>query len=876
MKLNNLQTCHLTEPIGYLFDKPVFSWTVTDTISKKQDWARVVVATDSRLEQIVFDSGKSASVSSLGTAADCPLQPCTRYYWRVTVKGDRGDTAAAESFFETGKRDTGWSGQWIKAPVNRPHPYLRKSFTVPGAVQDAKLYICGLGLYEAEINGQKAGDEYLAPFYNDYSLWIQYQTYDVTALVREGSNVIGAMLGNGWYRGRFGFGDSPDCLYGDDLQLLAELVVQTKDGQTVIIPSDTSWECAPGPVQDSNIYDGEFFDARQAIDNWSSPDCAFCGFEQAVAAQAPQGKLSERLSPPLIIAERWTKSSLIRTPKGEQVIDFGQEMTGWVEFDCDLPAGRAVKLSFGEILQDDCFYNENLRTAKQEFRYISDGQKRHVRPRFTFYGFRYMKVEGIDAVDPSQFTACVIHSDIRRTGRLVTSNDKINRLILNSEWGQRGNFVDVPTDCPQRDERMGWTGDAQVYCATASFNRYTPAFYHKFLYDMLLEQNELSGDVPFVVPDVLNRVYLKRGEAKEHANCGSCAWADAATVIPWTLYEFYGDVSLLAQHYPNMRGWTEFMLREDEEHGAPRLRTWGFHFADWLALDNPEQGSSFGGTDEYYIASAYYYWSTLLTAKAAHALQITADAEKYFALASAIKAAMQQEYFTATGRLAVPTQTGLALALAMDIAPEETRPRLIADLKARLDKKKIHLDTGFVGTYFLCAALADNGLADYAYTLLFNEDYPSWLYEVNMGATTIWERWNSVLPDGRVSDTGMNSLNHYAYGAIVEWMYRKMAGINPVTEAPGFRKVRIRPLTDMRLTHVAADYESAAGLIRSGWQRTGDSIVYTVEVPFDSQAEFQLEKPVGAAQINGRPSADLAVGRTVCLDAGCYEINTKG
>jgi len=877
MRLTHLETCHLTEPIGYLLDPPVFSWTVTSTQAKKQAWAHVEVAKDPALTQIVFDTGPRADVSSLGTAAEMATEPNTRYFWRVTVQGDNGEQASAASFFETGKRDTPWRGRWIKAPfAPSVHPYLRKSFMVPGPVVSARLSICGLGLYEAEINGQPVGEDVLAPFYNDYNLWIQYQTYDVTGLVREGLNAIGAMLGNGWYRGRFGFGNSPDCLYGNDLQLLSELVVQTADGQTVTVATDSSWLCAPGPVLAGNIYDGEVFDARLAIDDGSEPSCAGDDFVPAIIADPPAGALSERLSPPLTIAERWTQATLIRTPKREQVIDFGQEMTGWVTFPCALPSGAKVKLSFGEILQDGCFYNENLRTAKQEFCYISDGKRRQVRPHFTYFGFRYMKVEGIEAVDPSQFTALVIHSAIRRTGTLETSNAKLNRLILNAEWGQRGNFLDVPTDCPQRDERMGWTGDAQVYCATASFNRCTPAFYRKYLHDMQLEQQQLSGNVPHVVPDAISLALRKMGRDPGHSHAGSCAWADAATVIPWTMYLFYGDKTLLAQQYANMRAWTEYLLRDDDAHGSPRLRTWGFHFADWLALDNPDKGSSFGGSDETYIASAYYFLSATLTAKAARVLGKKTDAGRYDALADQIRAAMRQEYFTPTGRLAVPTQTGLALALALNIAPPVHRSRLVADLKVRLDKRKIHLDTGFVGTYFLCAALAENGLADYAYTLLFNEDFPSWLYEVNLGATTIWERWNSVLPDGRVSDTGMNSLNHYAYGAIVEWMYRYMAGIQPVESAPGFKRMRIHPLTDPRLTHVQAAYDAAAGLIRSGWQRTEGDVRYNVKIPFDCEAEFQLAGPVKTAAINGAPSDALARGETVLLAAGLHEIVAVG
>ncbi|NLB38937.1 MAG: family 78 glycoside hydrolase catalytic domain [Clostridiales bacterium] len=798
MRIRNLRCDHLTEALGFALDQPTFTWTVEGARGKKQASARLEISRDSAFADTLYDSGEQADLSSVGVTPELSLAPRTRYHYRVTVKSDAGETAQAASWFETGKRNEHFKGQWIAAPYeDSVHPVLGTTFTVDGPVKSARLYASALGVYEASINGVKAGDEILAPFFNDYNHWVQVQTYDVTELLRPGKNQISAMLGSGWYSGRFGFGRDIDKIYGDGMQLLAELRVTMADGSTLTVGTDESWLCARGPAMASNIYDGETWDARKEGARLK---------DKAVKGIKPKGKLTDRLSPPVRVIETIKNPKVLTTPAGETVLDFGQVLTGWVEFDVNLPRGSKVTLQHGELLQHGNFYNENLRTAKQEYHYISAGRPAHVRPHFTFYGFRFVKVTGMTKVDAKAFTACVIHSDLDEIGTLKTSNSKVNRLIANARWGQKGNFLDVPTDCPQRDERMGWTGDAQVFAPTASYNMYTPAFFKKYLHDMLLEQQELDGSVPHVVPDVLGQIGRKRTDMPfRDSPSGSCAWGDAATMIPWTVYQFFGDKALLARQYDNMKLWVEWIKKQDDTHcNSERLWRCGFHFADWLALDNPVQGSPFGGTDAYYVASAYYYYSTMLTAKAAKALGYQEDAARYTQLAREIKAAFRKEFFTATGRISEPTQTAMAIALKLDLVPSKHRERLIGDLKKKLANRKFHLDTGFVGTYFLPSVLSDNGLNDIAYTLLLNEDYPSWLYEVNMGATTVWERWNSVLPNGLVSDTGMNSMNHYAYGSIVEWMYRYMVGLNPDPNAPGFKRAVIAPMPDPRMRSVKA------------------------------------------------------------------------
>lgn len=830
MKIKDLRANHLENPIGYAFSPLSLSWAA-ESSGKKAVSARVEIALDKDFQRLVSDSGEQPGLSPLSYTPDLALAPYTRYFWRVTVTADNGDSGTSgPAFFETGKLSEPWAAQWITSPYEDKERQfiLKKSFDARGVVS-ARAYACGLGSYELWFNGQKASGEVLAPGFHDYESWLQYQTYDLTPLLKEGENAVGALLAPAWYMGRFGFDSAGGCHYGDQMKFIAEIHLTHQDGEKTVIATGGDWLCAPSFVTFSNIYDGEAQDARligglAGQGAWEQTVC----WEQAACCEGETAKLSERMSPPIVVTETLQPKEVLRTPAGETVIDFGQNLTGWVEFACAAPAGQVVHLQFGELLQDGNFYQENLRTAKAEFSYTSDGSARRVRPYGTFYGFRYAKVEGMD-VNPGDFTACVIHSGLAFTGSIETADPRLNRLFLNALWGQRGNFLDVPTDCPQRDERMGWTGDAQVFAGTACFNMYAPAFYDKYMADLAFEQKKLGGGVPHVIPAI----------PKMRGSHSSCAWGDVACVLPWQLYQYYGDKGMLRRHYPAMKAWVDFLKRQDDENGGRRLRLTGFHFADWLALDNyKDPESSFGGTDCYYVASAYYAWSTALAGKAARALGEDADAEYFDQLLGEIKKAFTAEYFTPAGRCAVDTQTALVLALYMDLVPAEMRPRLADELKKKLEDNKLHLNTGFVGTPYLCPTLSENGLSDIAWTLLFNDDYPSWLYEVKMGATTIWERWNSVLPDGRISGTGMNSLNHYAYGSIVEWMYRYMCGLRP--DAPGCRRMVIAPEPDERLGWAKAVYSSAAGQYESGWAYRDGKVQYQISVPFDCEAEVRL------------------------------------
>nr|AYQ75447.1 alfa-L-rhamnosidase RamA [Cohnella candidum] len=837
-----MKTNRIVNPLGFELGKPRLSYVVSETEAAKQIAARIEVSLDESFTQVMYDTGRSAEISSLAFELPIALVPRTRYYWRVTVWADNGDEATSEpAWFETAKLEEKWAAEWISPKLDKEiHPVLGTAFSIAKEVKSARAYVCGLGLYEMELNGEKVGEEYLTPHFNAYDKWLQYQTYDITDRILPGVNNVEVMLGNGLYKGRFGFEGGRHEVYGDRFALLCEIVITHPDGTSTVVGSDQTWQARKSRVMASGLYDGEIYDA-------AFQDDARFGVEKI---EIGYDRLQARRSLPVVIRERLKPVEILTTPAGETVLDMGQNMVGWIRFRNRAPKGAEIVLQYGELLQEGNFYRENLRTAKAEFRYVSDGEGAWVRPHFTFYGFRYVKVTGWPGeLHPDDFIGCVLHSDMEQIGSIETSNPLVNRLFLNALWGQKGNFLDVPTDCPQRDERMGWTGDAQVFAGTASFNMDTHAFFAKYGYDLWKEQAARDGMVPMVIP-----VATVDGG-------GSSAWGDAATVIPWTAYLHSGDSAILEQQFDSMKAWVDYIKRIDDSSGSRRLWAAGFHFGDWLALDGDDPASPLGGTETAFISSAYYCYSSMLVAKAAKVLGKREEAEFYENLSNEVKTAIRAEYFTPTGRLALNTQTAHVVALFMDLASEKDRGRVADDLRARLKKDRNHLKTGFVGTPYLCRALSETGNSDLAYTLLLNKDYPSWLYAVTLGATTIWERWNSVLPDGKISGTDMNSLNHYAYGSIVEWMYRYVAGINPAEDKPGFKHVRLTPQPDFRLKFAKASVDSASGRYESGWDLNEEGgLRFRFVVPFDATATVELpDAKRENVLVNGRPLQDAAI-----------------
>lgn len=857
MKLKNLRVNNIEQPLGFQVMPLSFSWTVEEAgEAKEQQSARIRIYENMETEPdtedrtIVYDSGEVADADSLDYSVNVELKPRTRYQWSVEVTTDTKEQVSAESWFETGKADEAWEGQWIAPEQQTSSVILRKTFAYDGTVGAARLYICGLGVYECYINGKKAGEEYLAPGYHSYDFHLQTQTYDVSDLVKEGENEIEIWLGEGWFKGRLGFDGGFTDIYGDRLYAIAELYAS---GQC-LVKTDTTWEIVKSPICFNNIYDGEVYDARQQR-------CQIEGEKLLQEFPKECGALSDRYSLPVKEKENFSVKEVLHTPSGDTVLDFGQNLTGWVEFDCDIPAGKGIRLTASEIMQDQEFYHENLRTAKTEFLYLSDGKEAHVRPHFTFYGFRYMKAEVVQEVRngeevvlcceetlsdeewKTKFRAVHLRSDFDQTGWIETGDPKVNQLFSNALWGQKDNFLDVPTDCPQRDERLGWTGDAQVFSETACFNMYMPAFYRKYMWDMRAEQSILDGAVPNVVPR------LKRGMVAEY---GACPWADAGVIIPWNVYGHYGNKTLLAEMYPGMKAWVEYQRKQEEAEGGLHLIKGGFHFADWLALDN-EQPGPFGATDPLYIASAYYFRCTKIVADAAEILGYD-EAAEYKKLAEEIKKAIQETYFDENGACCSKTQTGAAIAIMFGLM-EETAQAEGERLQQRVKENNGHLNTGFVGTPLLCPALTKTGHHETAVDLLLNEEYPSWLYSVNLGATTIWERWNSVLSDGKMNPEGMNSLNHYSYGSIEAWMYGDVAGIRAAE--PGFRRAVIKPNPDARLKYVDCKMETASGVYESHWKYEKDgTVTYRFHIPFGAKALICLP--------DGRTETVAAGDHTFC------------
>jgi alpha-L-rhamnosidase len=877
MKITSCKTNHLVNPLGFSMDKATVSWITEETTSKRQQAAQVIVARNLELNDIIYDSGKSNELSSLAVKLPITLTPYTRYYWTVRVWGDAGDEAVSEvNWFETGKREDAWKARWITTEWEDTniHPYIRKSFTIKGAIKSARAYVTGMGLYQLELNGVRVGTEYLTPYCNTYDAWVQCQTYDITDHLNEGDNAVGAMLANGWAKGPFGtFGDfnTPYC---HSFALLCELRITMEDGSVQILGTDTDWRCKSSPILADSIYDGEVYDANLEINGWSNAGFNDSDWDHVEEFDASGlGKVEDRLSLPVVIKETVKPIELIHTPAGEWVLDMGQNMVGWLRIRIHEPKGSTIRIQHGEVLQENNFYRDNLRTAKAEFIYTSDGSERIIEPSFTFFGFRYAKIEGFtEPINIEDFTGCVVYSDLEETGKIETSDPYVNRLFQNALWGQKGNFLDVPTDCPQRDERMGWTGDTEVFSGTASFNMDTYAFYTKFMRDVYEEQKFCDGMVASVVPTFTQ---MKSSESS-FVGGGACAWGDVATVVPWEVYLHFGDKAILERQYPSMKAWVDWIRKQDQKSGDRKLWTVGFHFGDWLALDGPVEGGVMGGTDNGLLASAYYRLSTNILAKVASVLGYDEDASFYGKLTEEIKGAIQDEFFSKNGRSTINTQTAHVVALHFDLVEPEVRDRVLKDLQALLKKSRMHLKTGFIGTPYLCRSLSDNGDSDSAYRIFFHEDYPSWLYEVIMGATTVWERWNSILPDGKISGTGMNSLNHYAYGSIVEWMYRNMCGINPLEETPGFKKFALKPEVYGKLYHAKATLRSSMGIIESGWYREENgSLTVKVTVPFNAEAEVylpdaELKKVIGLSGLSAQQAGSKV---KVTLEAGSYSFN---
>lgn len=838
MKITNIKINGITNPMGFAYDSIRCSWLVSETRAKKAIYSEIEVSADKDFQTILYVK-KGTDLDSAGEVLALDIMPRTRYFIRIRITGDNGEQSqnSKAAYFETGKMQEPWQGNWLKPrDHDRFHPLFEKRFQVVKPVKNARLYISGVGLYSACLNDGKVGEEVLTPYYSDYLTECQYQTYDITKDLKS-DNRLWVMLGNGWYKGRFGLAGQKEN-FGKEFMMIAEIHLLYKDGEEVVIPSDESWLYKGSDTEMSDIYDGETINHLlwEGEENpWLVP-----------LIGKMKGRLTERYSLPVLEKEDIAVQEIIHTPAGETVLDFGQNFAGYVSFHARLKWGTKILLDFGEILQEGNFYNENYRSAESRFVYVSDGREEWVKPLFTFFGFRYVRVTGwSDTLMPEDFIGKAVYSDMRITGNIETGHSKVNRLFQNALWGQKSNSIDFPTDCPQRDERLGWTGDAQVFAGTASYNMDTAAFYHKFLHDLRTEQKKLDGILPGVIP-----VFDPK------AAIFSSIWGDIATFLPMVLYEHYGDIEALRSYFPMMKDWVDKINREDLRRGQKYLFDFGNQLGDWLALDGRTAQSMKGGTDDYFIASCYYAESVKKTAAAAKALGFVESEIYYRNLYKQIYDAILKEYFTASGRLSIDTQTGYIVSLHFGIYLQ--KEKIVEGLKNRLYKDCYKLKDGFVGAPVMCRVMADNGMVEEAFYFLLQEGYPGWLHCIDLGATTIWERWNSVLDNGKLSGVMMNSLNHYAFGAVVEYLYRNVAGIK--AREPGFLKAEIAPLINQKLGFMKASYESVYGTYRSEWRiQENGSVHVRLEIPFGCSAlvglPFWPDKPIGE------------------LDAGVYEFN---
>ena len=838
-------------PLGIFTGEPRFSWKIgTDKERVMQSAYTLQVSPKKDFSEDLLDSGLVESGDShLVSLKGEHFSSSTRYYWRVKIRVNCGleKSEFEESpwsdiaWFETSLLyNSEWKAVFISAEDERAAAFsegtcLRREFSLSKKIKNARLYASARGIYEAWCNGKKVGDEVLAPGFTEYGKRILFQTYDVTDLLKEGKNALGFMVGPGWYKGDMAGWIGHRNHFGKRTAIIAQLLLEYEDGARETIASDATWKSSKAPVIYSEIYHGETYDARLEEKLWS--EAGFQGTWKPVFVESTDVSI---LVPadglPVKEHEIFKPISFFTTPGGDRVIDFGQNISGYVRFRVQGKAGDKLKFRHSEILDGEGnFYTENLRSARQTIEYtLKGGGEETYSPHFTFQGFRYIAVDEFPGpIDVNAFEAVAVYSDMKTIGSFTSSDELLNQFVSNVKWSMKDNFVDIPTDCPQRDERLGWTGDAQIFIRSASLIMETAPFFRKWLRDVAVSQYA-DGRIPNVVPDVLSG-NLNEGDIIG-VTAGATGWADAVVISPWTMYSYFGDIKILEEQYLSMKKWVEY-IRSVSQEGV--LFNTGSHIGDWVALDAKE-GSYFGATPNDLCATAYYAYSTELLAKSAAVLGKTGEAADYGELHRKIVEAFGREFFTPTGRIAARTQTSCILALQFGLCPPHAKQRTLDTYVELLKENTNHLTTGFLGTPYACRVLADNGRLDLAYELLFKTDFPSWLYQVTKGATTIWEHWDGLKPDGAMWSPDMNSFNHYAYGAVYDWVFTDIGGIDVSETEPGFRKIVLRPKLGFPLTWAETAYESPYGRIFLRWEKNGNALKVDIEVPPNTSALVEL------------------------------------
>ncbi|HEY4246703.1 MAG TPA: family 78 glycoside hydrolase catalytic domain [Lacunisphaera sp.] len=849
LQISHLRCEYLVNPLGLDERVPRLSWQLEGARrgARQVAWRVRVASTSEILAAGGADLWDSSHVESAQTThiayAGRPLRSRESCHWQVEVRDETGAALrSAPAFWTMGlleKKE--WNARWIAVDpeIIRRDPAaimptltepgtpdcFRREFEISGAVRRATIYATARGLVELQLGGQRVGEDLLVPEWTDYDKRIHYRTYDVTAQVAAGRNMLEATLGDGWWSGYVGWQEQRGRYGSLENSLLVQLEIELTDGKKITLGTDASWQCSTGPILSSDFMMGEIYDARRIARDWRPVREVAAPIVPLVAQRSEPVRHAENLSPV------WVNE----IAPGVWIYDLGQNISGWVRLRVDAPAGTRVQLRHGERLSPaGTLYTANLRRAKATDVYICrGGGVETFEPHFTFHGFQFVELTGLPGAPRADaVTGRVIHSATPPAGHFTCSNSDVNRLWENGRWSQKDNFISVPTDCPQRDERLGWMGDAQVFFRTATCNMDVAAFFTKWMIDVEDAQTS-EGIFPDVAPRLREDInFVGLGNL-----CGSAAWADAGIIIPYTFWRVYGDLRLVERHWNAMVKWLDWI-----EHHNPdglRVNLLANNYGDWLCIPSD---TSFGTHSpmKNLLATAYWADDAAKMARLARALGRTAEAARFEAMAARVRAAFQREWLRPDGELVVPTQTAYLLALAFDLLPENVRARAAERLVANIRSLDWHLSTGFVGISHLNPILTLTGHADVAYRLLLQESYPSWLFPVKQGATTIWERWDSWTIAGGFNKDGMNSFNHYSLGSVGEWLFRHVAGIELDPELPGYQRFQLRPYLGDGLDFVRASYRSMHGEIVSDWRRTGDQLTWKVTVPPNTTADISI------------------------------------
>lgn len=841
-----------TDPIGFYDSTPTFSWKLPRRTAKQSAY-RVEVTSD----ELLWDSGWVESDQSVLVPYEGePLTSRQQVVWRVNFRDGAGQPAgwSEPATIEMGllsSRD--WAASWIRpaAEIDTAQErvaWLRKGFGVSKPVRRARLYVTARGVFQASLNGTQVGSEVLAPGWTSYSKRIDTLTYDVTNLLERGHNAIGVALGTGWYAGRLGWKHDKG-LFGRFPEALVQLEIVYQDGSKQSVLSDNEWKAThDGPIRSASLYDGEHYDARKAMPGWDRAGFDDTRWDPVIAEmELGEARLAPKPFGTSVVTETVPTVSVAEPAPGHFVFDLGQNLVGWMALEMPGVAGEPIQVRCAEMLNPDgTIYTDNYRTAKSTNVYTpAETGVFRWKPTFTFHGFRYLELTGVPegtTPDPSWVTGLVVHTRMPKIGSFRSSDELLNRLQANISWGQRGNFLDVPTDCPQRDERLGWTGDAQAFCSTALFNYDCHAFFKSWLGSMRDDQLA-DGQIPHVIPDVL------RGKA------GSPGWMDAATIVPWDVYVRTGDREILADNYAMMTALVDWYRARAKDGVVRQIGGFG----DWL---QPYSEDRRGETPKPLLGSAFFAKSLQILADSAAVLGKPEHAALQHE-AEAVRRAFADHFFDGRGRLKGPnaTQTGYVLALEFGLVPEPLRAAAAGELVRLIEDADGHLRTGFLGTPYLTRVLDNTGHTDTAFSLLFNPTYPSWFFSIHQGATTMWERWDSYTHADGFHPQSMNSFNHYAYGAVGSWMYERVAGLAVDPARPGYKHFYIRPAIGGPLTSAHADLETPYGRAASGWSLDGDTLTMQVEVPPNTTATVEFptdrQREVLAA---GRHEFVLTVG----------------